>query len=108
MTAFSSMASVDSDTVSVALKDGEILVDMIDYPSGGVRINVIITGHLCAERDGQPRRLWISVRNLSWTLWQMPHGVFAKSLTHRRQVICSGMFWLRHRQGGLFILQNLA
>lgn len=35
MTAFSSMASVDSDSVSVALKDGEILVDMIDYPSGG-------------------------------------------------------------------------
>ena len=35
MTAFSSMASVDSDTVSGALKDGEILVDMIDYPSGG-------------------------------------------------------------------------
>lgn len=34
MTAFSSMASVNSDTVSVALKDGEILVDMIDYPSG--------------------------------------------------------------------------
>lgn len=34
MTAFSSMASVDSDTVSGALKDGEILVDMIDYPSG--------------------------------------------------------------------------
>ena len=35
MTAFSSVASVDSDTVSGALKDGEILVDMIDYPSGG-------------------------------------------------------------------------
>jgi|GEM_PF-2928181 len=35
MTAFSSMASVDSDSVSVALKDGEVLVDMIDYPSGG-------------------------------------------------------------------------
>lgn len=34
MTAFSSMASVNSDTVSGALKDGEILVDMIDYPSG--------------------------------------------------------------------------
>lgn len=34
MTAFSSMASVDFDSVSVALKDGEILVDMIDYPSG--------------------------------------------------------------------------
>lgn len=34
MTAFSSMASVDSDSVSVALKDGEVLVDMIDYPSG--------------------------------------------------------------------------
>ena len=104
MTAFSNMASVDSDSVSVALKDGEVLVDMIDYPSGGVRINVIITGHLCAERDGQPRRLWISVRNLSWTLWQMPHGVFAKSLTHRRQVICSGMSCLRYRQGKLFIL----
>lgn len=35
MTAFSSMESVDFDTVSGALKDGEILVDMIDYPSGG-------------------------------------------------------------------------
>ena len=104
MTAFSNMTSVNSDTVSGALKDGEVLVDMIDYPSGGVRINVIITGHLCAERYGQPRRLWISVRNLFWTLWPMPHGVFAKSLTHRRQVICSGMFWLRHRQGRLFIL----
>ena len=34
MTAFSSMASVDFDSVSVALKDGEVLVDMIDYPSG--------------------------------------------------------------------------
>lgn len=34
MTAFSSMASVNSDTVSGALKDGEVLVDMIDYPSG--------------------------------------------------------------------------
>lgn len=34
MTAFSSMASVDSDSVLVALKDGEVLVDMIDYPSG--------------------------------------------------------------------------
>lgn len=34
MTAFSSMESVDFDTVSGALKDGEILVDMIDYPSG--------------------------------------------------------------------------
>lgn len=34
MTAFSSVASVDSDSVSVALKDGEVLVDMIDYPSG--------------------------------------------------------------------------
>ena len=32
--AFSSIASVDFDTVSEALKDGEILVDMIDYPSG--------------------------------------------------------------------------
>lgn len=101
MTAFSSMASVDFDTVSGALKDGEVLVDMIDYPSGGV---VIIIGLLCAVKDGQPRRLWISVRNLSWTLWQMPHGVSAKSLTHRRQVICSGMSWLMHRQGRLFIL----
>lgn len=34
MTAFSSMTSVDFDTVSGALKDGEVLVDMIDYPSG--------------------------------------------------------------------------
>lgn len=34
MTVFSNMASVDFDTVSGALKDGEILVDMIDYPSG--------------------------------------------------------------------------
>lgn len=34
MTVFSNMASVNSDTVSGALKDGEILVDMIDYPSG--------------------------------------------------------------------------
>ncbi len=35
MTAFSNMTSVNSDTVSGALKDGEVLVDMIDYPSGG-------------------------------------------------------------------------
>lgn len=34
MTVFSNMASVDFDTVSGALKDGEVLVDMIDYPSG--------------------------------------------------------------------------
>ncbi|MCI7663488.1 MAG: CHAT domain-containing protein [Bacteroides sp.] len=34
MTVFSNMTSVDFDTVSGALKDGEVLVDMIDYPSG--------------------------------------------------------------------------
>ena len=40
MTAFSSVTSVDSDTVSGALKDGEVLVDMIDYPSGETVLKV--------------------------------------------------------------------
>ena len=84
MTAFSSMASVDFDSVSVALKDGEVLVDMIDYPSGDshcYRAFVIRKGwtapkivDICAEP------VLDSLADVAWRICEEPYASAAGDL----------------------------
>ena len=84
MTAFSSMASVNSDTVSVALKDGEILVDMIDYPSGDSHC---YRAFVCRKGWTAPKIVDIcaesvldSLADASWRICEEPYASAAGDL----------------------------
>ncbi len=87
MTAFSSMASVDSDTVSGALKDGEILVDMIDYPSGGEDKCHYYRAFVCRKGWTAPKIVDIcaepvldSLADAAWRICEEPYASAAGDL----------------------------
>lgn len=84
MTAFSSMASVDFDSVSVALKDGEVLVDMIDYPSGDSHC---YRAFVCREGWKAPKIVDIcaesvldSLADAAWRICEEPYASAAGDL----------------------------